>query len=276
MAIKTIIIPFSSYEGKDSLSAALSLAKKHNAHLEVLHVTPDSNDGLQIITDFASERKRIQESAHALFNKTADEIEVDITEEQEIVDYPSATFVAVAGKPDKILSVRARLADLVVMSRVAEKNDASYRTLVHAALFRTGRPVLLIPPAQKKRQPTQENVIIAWNGSFEAARAVNLAIPLLRDSKVFVFTGAEEKTFPLSNKNLVLYLQRHGISAEGAVKEMPDAKPETAIRDIIQEMDAGMLVMGAYSREDRMRETLLGSLTQEMLDYSEIPILMAN
>ncbi|MDI1229172.1 MAG: universal stress protein [bacterium] len=276
MSIKTIIIPFSSYEGKDSLSAALSLTKKHNAHLEVLHVTPDSNDGLQIITDFDSENKRMQESAHAIFNKTADEIEVDITEEEEIVDYPSATFVSVEGKPDKVLPVRARLADLVVMSGVVEKNDAAYRNLVHAALFRTGRPVLLIPPAKYKRQTVQENVIIAWDGSFEAARAVNLAIPLLRDSKVFVFTGVEKETFPLSNKNLVLYLQRHGISAEAAAHELHDATPETAIREIIQEMDAGMLVMGAYSREDKMRETLLGSLTHEMLDYSEIPILMAN
>jgi len=291
MSIKTILVPFVGYDDEiAALKQALTLAKQHNAHLEVLHVTPDLLDGPlsfttgfffpsdypeRIVTDFLTEAQRKREYARSLFTKTADKMQVEITEPDEVLNCPSATFVAIEGKPEKVLSRRARVADLIVMCRTTGQNDRSYRPMVHAAIFRTGKPVLLMPPVLQDNA-LQEKVVIAWNGSFEAARAVNLAMPLLRGSKVCVFTGIEGETLPLSNKDLVVYLQRHGVAAESAMPELLNEDCETALKTVIANFKAGMLVMGAFSREDRVRETLLGSLTEEILDHAEIPVLMAN
>jgi nucleotide-binding universal stress UspA family protein len=201
-------------------------------------------------------------------------MDVDIAGSGENLAYPSAKFVALEGKPAREFALRARLADLIVINRSFGKEDASYG-MVETALFRTGRPVLLMPVTLPERS-LQEKVMIAWNGSFEASRAVHLALPFIKGAQVRIFTGIEDEALPLSANDLVTYLQRQGISADVVTPSLTNETREEALKKAISDFGAGLLVMGAFSREDRLRETLLGSFTEEMLENAEIPLLMAN
>lgn len=289
MSIKSILMPFYSHEDSAALRTALSLVTKYEAHLEVLYVTPDIHESVlaysggffspsdyseRVIGDLASESRRKMDSARNLFTRIADGMKIDIVDPGENPPYPSAKFLSLEGKPAREFAIRARLADLVVINRSLGKDNGGYG-MVETALFRTGRPVLLTPATSTERA-LQEKVIIAWNGSFEASRAVHLALPVIKGAQVRIFTGMEDETLPLSANDLVTYLQRQGIAADVVAPSLANETLEDALKKAISDFAAGLLVMGAFSREDRLRETLLGSLTEEMLKNAAIPLLMAN
>lgn len=289
MSIKSILIPFYSREDTVALKTALSLVKQYGAHLEALNVTPDLHKTLvaysggffspsdcpdQGIGDLQSECKRKMDDARSLFTKIADEMKVDVADADEIPDYPSAKFISREGNPAREFAIRARLADLIVINRAFGKKDKSYG-LVETALFRTGRPVLLMPQTRPER-PLQEKVLIAWNGSFEASRAVHLALPFIKGAKVRIFTGVESEAPPLPARDLVVYLKQQGIAADVVTPELMNETREEALKKAIDDFSAGLLVMGAFSREGRLRETLLGSFTAEVLENATVPVLMAN
>lgn len=289
MSIKSILIPFYSHEDSVALRTALSLAKKYEAHLEALNVTPDLGASFlvysggvfwpgdypaQAVAELQSECRRKMDDAHGLFMRIADDMKVDIADPDENPDYPSAKFIRMEGNPAREFAVRARLADLVVINRAFGKEDKGYG-MIETALFRTGRPVLLMP-VTRPEHPLQEKVIIAWNGSFEASRAVHLALPLIRGAKVRIFTGIEDEKLPLSANDLVVYLKQQGIAADIVTPALTNETCEEALKKAIDDFGAGLLVMGAFSRENRLRETLLGSFTAEVLENAPVPVLMAN
>lgn len=290
MSLKTIIMPFMGHDDETAaLETAFALAKKHRAHLDVLHVTPGPYEAFlsyapgffippdypeQVVSDFMTQSERLRDAARLAFTNMACEMRVETKGTNGTAEGPSAAFTALEGNLDKILVLRARLADLIVMSRATGKNGARYAHLVRFALFRTGCPVLLAPPGYRARE-LGGKVMVAWNGSHEAARAAKSALPLMAGAQVRVFTGKEGAPFDLPNEALVAYLRRHGIEADQHVQDLLNEDDKTALDKAAKAFGAGLLVMGAYSRENRIREAMLGSLTAEMLDNAEIPVLMA-
>lgn len=290
MSLNSILIPFFGADDSAALRTALSLTNKFQGHLEALFVTPDLGDTIlhyskgylwpssypeSLMTDFFTEAKRKEEAARGLFTRIAEDMQIDIADDGENADYPSAKFLSLEGDPAEIFIRRSFLSDLIVINRQFGKTDRSFR-MVQTALFRTGRPVLLMP-VEKLKRPLLDKVVIAWNGSFEASRAVHLALPLLKGSKVLVFCGIEGGEPPgVGPEALKTYLAHHGVAAEVTSVQLDNERPEEALKRIASEFDAGMVVMGAYSRQDKLREALLGSLTEEILNNAELPILMAN
>jgi len=289
MSFKTILVPFYCPDDSAALRTALELIKQNSGHLEAVNITPDPHDSLlayaggvfwpadypdQLMAELVSESKRKLHDARSLFTRIADDMKIDIAEEGEVANYPSARFSALTGQPAKIFATRARLADLIVMNRSFGK-DGKGSGMIQAALFRSGCPVLLVPPGNAGK-PLPDKVLIAWNGSFEASRAVRLALPFLKNAKVRIFAGIEGEEAPgVPAQELVNYLNYHGIAAD-MVTPVLDETCEEAIKKAAAAFDAGLLVMGAFSRQDRLRETLLGSLTDEVLKTANIPVLMAN
>ena len=139
-------------------------------------------------------------------------------------------------------------------------------------------PVLVVP-GSTKRMDVRAPVLVAWNGSSEAAVALRAAVPLLACSdRVFLACVSEDKEnvrhdFPASEA--ARYLVRHGIEAE--VVEIPRGKGK--ISDVLNKAaaarDCGMLVMGAYGHS-RLAEMLLGGVTRRMLSDPQLPILLAH
>ncbi|MFN3863301.1 MAG: universal stress protein [Erythrobacter sp.] len=139
-------------------------------------------------------------------------------------------------------------------------------------------PVLVVPGDQT-RLDVSAPVMVAWNGSAEAAHALRAAVPLLALSrKVWLVSVAEQKDkprFDFPPLEGAEYLSRHGIACE--VVEVP--KGEASIADTLfsaaQMRECGLMVMGAYGHS-RLAELLLGGVTRRMLTEPPMPIVLAH
>ncbi|MFO1055568.1 MAG: universal stress protein [Dongiaceae bacterium] len=175
------------------------------------------------------------------------------------------------GDGPAVVASLGRLADLVVLSR---PGDGSVDPdTVQAALFETGRAVLVAPPAALPS--IGRNVVIAWNDSIPAARAVAAAMPLVAlAERVTVLTAEAE----VDAADLVDYLQRYGVTAAVARYEgggSARARGRALLQRAAAE-DADLLVMGAFG-EGRMAQFLgLGGATAKVITANTMPLLMAH
>jgi nucleotide-binding universal stress UspA family protein len=150
--------------------------------------------------------------------------------------------------------------------------------LIESLLFGTGRHLFLVPDDQKAMVPI-ENVVVAWKGSRESARALSESLPYLRQASkvgILVIEG-ESKTEadPLKGNDAVLHLRHHGINA---VKYRAIAEEDEIADALIAEcrtLNANLLVMGSYGHS-RLHELLPGSTTDRVLHRSPFPLLIAH
>lgn len=177
------------------------------------------------------------------------------------------------------LVLHGRCSDLVVMSQTrSELLPVTVRADVpEYALLNGARPVLLVPAAGSFDQPGQ-NVVVAWNGSVEATRAVTSALPLLKRARQVTVLVAnpgldvfEEEGEP--GADIGLYLARHGVKTEVLVRTASDSV--ATIADTVASCNADLLVMGAYGHS-RLREFILGGATRTMLREMRVPVWMAH
>ena len=177
------------------------------------------------------------------------------------------------------LCMQARYADLVVLGQAAaadDNQDSLLPDLPDYVLLNCGRPVLLVPRAG--RFPTiGKRVMVAWNGSVEAAKAVTAALPLLRGAEqvTLAVLGSSADTLGESpGADIALYLARHGVNVEVLRRPEP-ADPGKAILSLAADFNVDLLVMGAYGHS-RFREMMLGGATRTILATATLPVLMAH
>jgi nucleotide-binding universal stress UspA family protein len=288
MDLKSIMVPFGGDDDEDgALRTAFELAKVHNAHVEVWHVTPSpynmsaiSYPGPGVALMYSEEllqdlKNSYEEScANALnkFSRIAQEMDIEFIDDGVIPDHASASFHHVTGNADEIISQRSRLCDLSVISRATSEKNKIFSGIVYSALFDSARPVLLIP-AGKSLNFKNTKVIIAWNNSIEASRAVAFSFPLLKNAKVLIWAGNRKNQKPaFGDGDLVRYLRLHGTEAE---ELLPNATTPESLLMTSKTSGAAMIVMGAYSHS-RFRETILGGMTNFMLKNANIPVFMAH
>ena len=124
------------------------------------------------------------------------------------------------------------------------------------------------------------NLLVAWNGSREAGRAVEEALPLMRASSavtVLLVDPDDEFADVEFAQDLVAHLGRHGLNARTQVirRELATLAVSDTILTQVAELDADLLVMGAYSHS-RFREIILGGVTRDILRDMNVPVLMAH
>lgn len=177
---------------------------------------------------------------------------------------------------DDKLVAHAQLADLTIVGHAAA-HDRARRAMIEDVLFKSGRPVLLVPDSPI-RQRSWETIVIGWNAKAEAVHAVAGAMPLLRRAKRVVIATVDAKPMEgvlRPGQDLAAYLRSHGV--EAGVQNL-DGLGRTEARALLDEalaVDADMLVLGAYGHS-RAREFLFGGVTRELLTASSIPLLMAH
>jgi nucleotide-binding universal stress UspA family protein len=176
--------------------------------------------------------------------------------------------------PD-LLVREARLRDLTILSAVSE--DYNYPWYAESIIFGSGRPVLVLPP-QAAREFLLDRLVVAWDGSRPASRAVADALPLLEQAKeVQVLTILKEKE-PSSKspaREMTQYLKRRDIVARS---DSVDAAGRTIGEVLTFELltrQADLLIMGAYAHS-RMREFILGGATRSMLSSPPIPLFLSH
>ncbi len=180
-----------------------------------------------------------------------------------------AQWLEKVGSPDKVMSILGPLADLTVVTRPSAKGHVAKAFLL-AALLCSRRPVMVLPPKQRKLPGRR--IAIAWNQSAEASRAVVDCLPLLQQADVvnIIVCGNENQLGPKSAQ-LRAYLTRYGVKAK---KIRTSGKYEaTELVDAYRETKSDLLIMGAYSRS-RFREIVFGGVTEQMLWHTSIPVVL--
>lgn len=292
MKPKTILMPFGGQDSETgALQTALLLAKKFDAHLEVWHISPDPyvmlalNSGPGIPAPYFDESTVTELKKHFTLNRKETKLKfqnlikklgIPLDSPNGKITKAGASFHTDIGNIEEIISIRARLADLIVISRTPKKGFGKFQEVLHNCIFKSGSPVLVIPPGKTPKR-INKNILIAWNGSEQATRAVSLAESFLEKSKICIATAWTKDTshIEIPPEDLAKKLKRHGIDSKVIwVDKKKNSIPEAIIKTAITQ-EAGLIIMGAYTHS-RIREAILGGMTEYMLNNSTIPILMSH
>jgi nucleotide-binding universal stress UspA family protein len=150
---------------------------------------------------------------------------------------------------------------------------------LEAALIDSGRPVLAIPYAGNFESIGQR-VLVGWNASREASRAVHDALPLLAKAEsTCVFLANPKRGLAAHGEepgaDIARHLARHGLKVEVAKTVADDVADSALLLNHASDMGADLLVMGAYGHS-RLREFILGGVTRSLLREMTVPVLLSH
>jgi len=290
MTIRTLLVPVDgSTASSQALASALGLAKDLTAHVTALHVRADPRDTVPLLGEglsanmieemmAAAERESDHAAAraHEVFENALRKAGLPSVDPSPAPGEASATWLEDLGRAEGAIAHAGRLSDMMVMPRPDGDGGYGADSILNAALFETGRPVLIAPP--DAGPVPGRHVAVAWNGTREAARAVHAALPLLKKADqvtVLTVTDSDEVMPAQDAAELVEYLEWHGIDPKAATVA---AEGRSVGQTILAEAHArgcDLLVMGAYTHS-RMRELVLGGVTKYMLAHTETALMMAH
>jgi len=171
----------------------------------------------------------------------------------------------------------ARRFDMAVVGQARREQGASEELLIEGALFGSGRPVVVVPYTQQEGLRL-DRILICWDGSRPAARAIADAIPLLSRAKtvdIVVVIGERDKSGEITGRNMRRHLARHGIETEIKHITASGGVAQNAILAHAAETGATFIVMGGYGHS-RLREFILGGVTRGILKSMPVPVLMSH
>ncbi len=191
---------------------------------------------------------------------------------------PLAAFVETSTSSEAVEAfVRyARLRDVVVLPNAAGDTYVD-DDVTEDVLFESGLPAILVPDVGKSAFAL-ESVMVAWDCTRPAARALADSMPLLKKAgAVHVVSVTDDKSFPLSHDTgeLLAHLSRHGVKAQAhGVARGDDGIGEALIREALR-LGANLMVMGGYGHS-RFRQFVLGGATRTILKACPLPVLMSH
>jgi nucleotide-binding universal stress UspA family protein len=187
----------------------------------------------------------------------------------------------VEGEPEDLAAVHGRYADLLIISQVdpgVPRADEIMKD-IQSVIFASGRPLLLVPYIGKVKT-LGSHVLVAWNASREATRAVTDALPLLKRAKkvtvMVVRPRADAKAHgDVPGADIAAYLARHGLKVEVSAEEGEGIEVGELMLSRVADLNVDLVVMGAYSHS-RLRELILGGATRTILESMTVPVLMSH
>lgn len=260
-------------EHDTALSYALSLAEQAGAHLTIQAAAMRYAVPASFVGDFGTafvnaENRRISELAERFAERA--KTNTGLAGVTSTIETPQLIYADLA---DRLVS-EARVHDLSVLD--IEKDAAERdRGLIEAALFDSGRPVIIVPPGSETFAAGR--ILIAWDGSAGAARAVAEARPFLKGAEVEILsvTGEKDLSRLVAGAELAPHLARHGASVTVRNVAVPSGSDVAeTIRQAATDFRADLIVCGAY-KHSRLREWLIGGVTQSLLKSTSLPLLMS-
>lgn len=179
---------------------------------------------------------------------------------------------------DAFIGSYGRIFDLIALGRPGPSPENPRMPPLEAALFDSGRPVLIVPKGVP--QSIGRNVLVSWNRSTEQAHTNALAMPLLqRAEKVTVLMVEGGATTGPSGEEAALHLRRNGVKAEALTIKRGDRVSGELIGEVTLEQAAALgcdlLVKCAYT-QSRLRQMIFGGATRHILANATLPVLMAH
>jgi nucleotide-binding universal stress UspA family protein len=274
---------------RSRLDVAIELAAEHKAHLTAVYVptlpkelgrtravahpavpgellgissrrAPRTNRKQQMI-DAAYERVRdLSETARELFRDEAERARVShhwVYDEAPLLD---------------ALALHARFCDVLVITQPTEKN------LTDHPILTLGLPVLQVPNNGEPRKKVGERIMIAWDRSPVALRAVNNARPFLREAaEVKVLSVNLEPIYrgAVAGSGIIEHLARHGIKATRLRVTGEDSRLSDVILATARQEGSDLIVMGAFGKR-RLRHRILGGVTTHVVADTTVPLLLTH
>ena len=281
MALKDILVHLDGTEqSKVRLQLAAGLARRHGAHLAGLFVVDvmlpmmaASDAGSGAVLAEMIERMRTDTLAEAAI------VEAGFRETLRR-DGIAGEWRLVEGSSHEHVALHARYADLVVAGQASpDAGQPSASAILEAVLFDSGRPVLVVPYAGSF--PTLgQRVLVGWNASAQAARAVHDALPLMAGAGSVVVSAVNPRRGidahgDMPGADIATHLARHGLKVEVEHSLAPEIGAGDLLLNRASEISADLLVIGAYGHS-RLRETILGGVTRTLLKQMTIPVLMSH
>jgi nucleotide-binding universal stress UspA family protein len=282
MPLGNILVPiFPKVEFDSQLDAALDIVRQVGGHINAVFIRLDPAALMAMMPEGAlavgatvaaieDEDAKAAATARAKFTEWRSQHALASGIVDLSLRIPYACWSERMGETGAIVASRGRLSDLIIVHR-PDPMSAATGIAVDAAIFESGRPTILVP--RKVPSNLTRNVLIAWNGSLEATRAVAGAMPLLHDAEEVSVFVAGDGSEPAEDTDLTEFLSWHGIRAPCYRAKRDDGQVGEALLKLAREREATMLVMGAYTHS-RLRQMLLGGVTRHVLDHAEIPVLM--
>jgi nucleotide-binding universal stress UspA family protein len=176
------------------------------------------------------------------------------------------------------ISNRARYADLVILGQYEYQGSPAAHPLpiAHSVVLRCGRPVLVVPP--DIQLSSLARIVIAWDGSREAVRAVHDALPLLRlaqSVQIVTMIPTSAMDDKIDTESLLMHLANHRIKCGTDFLQIMADKEHDSLRKQIEQGHYDLLVMGGYSHP-MWFEFIFGGATQSILMSSKIPMLVSH
>ena len=280
MTLKNILLHMDETERcKERLELAIDLAKDHDSHLTGLFVIPEPfipiySEGTYFPQDLIDSLEKENQANCETAKKTF----VDLTEQHGI----HGEWREEQGSLEHIVARHALYADLTVVTKGSFEDPRNYPnpTLAENIVMDTGRPVLVIPNAGHF-EDFGKRVLVCWNASREAVRAINDAMPFLQKAdKVTVLavnpqevSSGDHGAIPCAD--IALYLARHGVKTEAATTQSDISDVGEIILSRAFDIDADLIVAGAFGHS-RTREWILGGVSKTLLHDTTVPTFMSH
>jgi nucleotide-binding universal stress UspA family protein len=188
-----------------------------------------------------------------------------------------ATYTAAKTATLDALVAMGRCSDILVLGRPGSDPENVAPATVEAAIHECARAVMIAPP--KPGTGPFGSIIVAWNGSFQAARAVEYALPFLKKAEKITILVVGSEPDEVGASYLARNLGRHGITTSTDAIDPGVASGRArgrALLDYTHGKGADLLVMGAYGRGQVMSFLGLGGATGKVISSCRVPLLMAH
>jgi len=271
-----LVILDGSRHCRTRLLAATALARRFGARLAGLYAMPRLELSPFLADQFPPEALA---EAHARAAQGRDDVEAlfrEVTEGGGI----AAQWREAQGDATDLATWHGRHADLAILGQPDpdEPKSGADDITVERFVLGTGRPTLMLPYSFTGEAPGRR-VIVAWNGTPQAARAVHDALPLLAAAEKIVLVTIDRAAAKVGDAAgaaaLAEHLAQHGIAAEPRHVVTDGIEPADALLSYATDEAADLIVMGIYGHS-RLRELALGGVSRQILAHMTVPVLMAH
>jgi nucleotide-binding universal stress UspA family protein len=275
--IKDIIVNLSvTKEGSVVGKYAVSVAAALEAHLTGVAfiydpVVPISGAGYipaEVVETQRDDNESAAEAAIRSFTAATDQAGISAE--------PLMTSASLAGASDQFARM-ARRFDLAIVGQAQPEISSTEQIIGETTLFESGRPMIMVPYIQKAPFKT-DNVMICWDGSRTAARAVADAIPIIRTTgrvEIVIVASERGKQDEIEGADIGQHLARHGLKVDVHRISGGDIDVGDALLSHAADSGADLMVMGGYGHS-RLREFVLGGVTRSIFESMTVPVLLSH
>lgn len=267
MIPKDLLVILTSAKQDAALDAAEQLAQRWKSHISALHLSllPDIGSADLLWAEVVTQ---LRDAA------TKDRVAIEQRLARQDAPFDLRRQETMIGSAGSIAGMHALHADLSILT---QPEDGFAQAAFEGALFRSGRPVLIMPP-QWSGQAPGKRIVVAWRAKREAARALADAAPFLAQAeavKIVTVDAIPGDYGEGPGRDIATHLARHGLSVELSNLDSSGRAVEGVLLEAADAFQADLIVMGGFGHA-RLTEFVFGGVTRALMRAAPTPLLMSH